>query len=387
MTTQPPPPPSEKTPTNRSGGIDLTSQDANVHGDVTGRDKIVSIQGNVIYLQNPSAEVVAELLRVGAMSTEVTHPTTPAASVQSSPSTATGAVDSSALKSIDETLKLFQQQGATVNELRAGEVSISRVDLLLKKAILLQAEADELLMDAAQRPVDEQALQAKWQQAYALLQEANRLDPTNTEVLLHIAQLLTQLTPDDPSDEQKILYRIQKLLGNPKTDAERFQLAQASFLMATSSQPIQLELIRQARAMFEQLGRADWVQHCDGLLTAQAWQPPANLPSTNSFAPQPMGFQPVGRWQIRITDMAGSIIFVDLYPNGSCQGWQQAANLGMNIPFAGQWAFVPYNQMLQLQGLANGLYPFALAVMIQGQQANGYYGVGTDGNGYFLARA
>ncbi len=85
--------------------------------------------------------------------------------------------------------------------------------------------------------------------------------------------------------------------------------------------------------------------------------------------------------------MAGSIIFVDLYPNGSCQGWQQAANLGMNIPFAGQWAFVPYNQMLQLQGLANGVYPFALAVMIQGQQANGYYGVGTDGNGYFLARA
>jgi hypothetical protein len=85
--------------------------------------------------------------------------------------------------------------------------------------------------------------------------------------------------------------------------------------------------------------------------------------------------------------MAGSIMFVDLYPNGSCQGWQQAGNFGMNIPFAGQWAFVPYNQMLQLQGFANGMYPFALAIMIQGQQANSYYGVGTDGNGYFLTRA
>jgi hypothetical protein len=382
MTTQPLPSASGETPTNRSGGIDLTSQDAHVQGDVTGRDKIVSIQGNVIYLQNPSAEVVAELLRVGAMSTEVTRPTSPAASVQSSPSTPTGAVDSSALQSIDETLKLFQQQGTAVNELRAGGVSISRIDLLLKKAILLQAEADELLMDAAKQsqsatpqPVDETAIQAKWQQAYQLLQEANRLDPTDTEVLLHIAQLLTQLTPGDPGDEQKILYRIHKLLGNPKTDTARFQLAQASFLLATSSEPIQLELVRNARTMFEQLGRADWVQHCDGLLNAPSWQSP------------PTGFQPVGRWQIRVTDMAGSVIFIDLYPNGACQGWQQAANFGMNIPFAGQWAFVPYNQMLQLQGLANGMYPFALGVMIQGQQANGYYGVGTDGNGYFLARA
>jgi hypothetical protein len=358
---------------------------------VTGRDKIVSIQGNVIYLQNPSAEVVAQLLRVGTISTEMTRPASPAASVQSS-SPAT--VDSSALKSIDDTLQLFRQQGVAAKELRAGDVSISRVDLLLKKAILLQAEADEMLIDLAKQSlggeppsVDQTAHQAKLKQAYDLLYEANQLDPTNTEVLLHIAQVLAQLTPDDASDEQRILYRIQKLLGNPKTDAERFQLAQATFLLATSSEPLQVDLVRNVRVMFEQLGRTDWVQQCDSVLNAPAWQPAPDLPSSYSTGQPPVGFQPVGRWQIRITDMAGSIMFVDLYPNGSCQGWQQAGNFGMNIPFAGQWAFVPYNQMLQLQGFANGMYPFALAIMIQGQQANSYYGVGTDGNGYFLTRA
>ena len=91
----------------------------------------------------------------------------------------------------------------------------------------------------APRPVDEQALRAKWQQAYALLQEANRLDPTNTEVLLHIAQLLTQLTPDDPGDEQKILYRIQKLLGNPRTDVERFQLARLVVIVVLPQPPFE----------------------------------------------------------------------------------------------------------------------------------------------------
>ncbi len=280
MTTQPPSSPSEETPTNQSGGIDLTSQNADVHGDVTGRDKLVSI-GTVIYMQNPSAESVTSLLRVGALSTEVTRPTNPAASVQSSPSASIGAVDASALKSLDETLKLFQQQGATANELWAGEVSVSRVDVLLKKAILLQAEADDLHTEAMQpargatpRAVDETAIHAKLKQAYDLLQEANQFDPTDTEVLLHIAQVLTQLTPDDPSDEQKILRRIQKLLGNPKTDTERFQLAQAKLpagnFKSAHSTRIGSQRSRDVRTVRPgRLGTTlRWVVECPGMATA-----------------------------------------------------------------------------------------------------------------------
>jgi len=118
--------------------------------------------------------------------------------------------------------------------------------------------------------------------------------------------------------------------------------------------------------------------------------PPPVAPSpdtSNAFAQPAAGFQPVGRWQVRVSDMAGSVIFIDLYPDGSCQGWQQAANLGISVPFVGQWAFSPYNQMLQLQGVTNGQYPFAFVVAIQSQLANGFYGIGTDGNGYYIERA
>lgn len=118
--------------------------------------------------------------------------------------------------------------------------------------------------------------------------------------------------------------------------------------------------------------------------------PPTATPQPdmfNAFAQPATGFQPVGRWQVRVTDMAGSVILIELYPDGSCQGWQQAANLGISVPFVGQWAFSPYNQVLQLQGITNGQYPFAFAVAIQSQQANSFYGIGTDGNGYYIERA
>src|SRR5690606_37863664 len=116
------------------------------------------------------------------------------------------------------------------NEIRAGNHQLSQVDLLLKKAVLIKTEADQMYFDNTSKPhAPEKNLQqsesrsfitssilfkerkhkAKRQEAYDLLVEANELDPANTEVLLHMAQLLIELTPDDPSDEQRLLFRIQ----------------------------------------------------------------------------------------------------------------------------------------------------------------------------------
>ena len=49
------------------------------------------------------------------------------------------------------------------------------------------------------------------------------------------------LTPDDPSDEEKLLIKIQNLLNEPKNDAEKFRLAQANLLLSISRKPINLD--------------------------------------------------------------------------------------------------------------------------------------------------
>jgi len=76
---------------------------------------------------------------------------------------------------------------------------------------------------------------------------------------------------------------------------------------------------------------------------------------------------------------------INLAPNGTFMA-QQAAT-GMNIQAAGQWAFVPQNQMLQLQGTINGFQPFMLGIIVQGQRGNSYFGVGTDGYPYLCMRS
>ena len=52
----------------------------------------------------------------------------------------------------------------------------------------------------------------------------------DTEVLLLMAELLIELTPDDPTDERKLSTGARRLLEQPKDYAERARLAQASYL-------------------------------------------------------------------------------------------------------------------------------------------------------------
>lgn len=384
--------------------------------------KQVTVEGNIIQLVNPSPEAIAELVKINAMATAVPP---------GSPGGLKGSVavgDAANLQGrIDELLALLKRTGDAEHPARtvhAGGMNLSRVDLLLKKAILLKSEADQMYFTHVEKlkpasavtggqPADRENLfkdfdegkhMGRLRDSHAHLLEANELDPTNTEVLLAMAQLLIELTPDDPSDERRLLYQIQKLLGEPRDEGERFRLAQATFLMATTCEPIERDSLQDARQMFEKLGRGEWVRQCDALLAEESGPipPPSagpgalppKLPRAAGHqtpvipppGPPPSVFQPVGRWQFQITDAVGSVMTVDLFPNGLFNAMQNAGPFAPGIQAQGQWLFNPYNQLLQLQGMIAGYMPFMLGVAIQRPHLNGFYGVGTDNCAYFITR-
>ena len=397
-------------------------------GNIVG--KSVTIHGSVIQLINPSAEALAALQKVSAIPTAV-EPTS-AGGIQASTTTQ----DSPALqRSIDELLTLLKSAGQAdqpPQQIQAGNVHFSRAELLLKKAVLIKADADQMYfdhmakvqppqngqhtmqsdgahfqvdLDAMFREFDEGAHTARLQEAYELLQEANQIDPTNTDVLLNLAQLLIELTPDDPTDEQRLLYRIQKLLSAPKDDTERFRLAQAGFLLATRSEPPHQDSLRDARQMFEQLGRREWVRQCDDLLAATERQtappgaiPPPLFPPPPAFAhpvpqsappPAPAAlshFHPHGRWLFQITDGQSSVITVDFFPNGTFNAVQSTGLYTPPLQAQGHWLFNPCNHTLQIQGVASNYTPFMLGIAIQHAYPNGFYGTGTDACAYFISR-
>lgn len=371
-------------------------------GNIIGKN--VTYTENKIYINNPSPEATEMLGKILGMKTEVRPGE--AAGIQGSKTPKDNEEVHNGINEILELLKTPGKSGQFAKEIQAGDLRISRVDLLMKKAILLKTEADQMLFDHMERnknkiehakaqtgqvdlnsifkDFDETARMSRLKEAYTLLQEANELEPTNTEVLLHTAKLLIELTPDDKSDENRILYRIQKLLSSPKNDTDRFNLAQATFLLATSSEPMHIESLRDARAMFEKLGRTEWVRQCDDLLAAPGRDASYRAMEPTSQLSQRAGFQPVGSWHIRVMDAIGSTMFLNINPDGTFQVEQQAS--GLNVQGVGQWVFNPYNQMLQLQGMLNGFQPFMFGIIIQGQQNDGYYGVGTDGYSYFLTQ-
>lgn len=395
-------------------------------GNIVG--KSVTINGSVIQLINPSAEALAALQKVNAITTAVEP--TGAGGMQGS----TTVHDSRGLqRSIDELLGLLKSAGQPhqqPQQIQAGNVQFSRAELLLKKAVLIKADAEQMYFDhlEKQKPrngqhrhdlpgghseidlnamfadFDEDAHTARLQEAYKLLEEANQLDPTNTDVLLNLAQLLIDLTPDDPTDEQRLLNRIQNLLSAPRNDTERFRLAQTRFLLATRSEPPHEESLRDARQMFAQLGRREWVRQCDDLLSSSSARqaaPPGAIPPplfqsqspaahpTPPFPPPPgpgAQFQPVGRWLLQIADGRESVITTDLFPNGTFSGVQHSGPYVPPKHAQGHWLYNPYHRLLQFQGVVNNFIPFMLGIAIQHAYPNGFYGTGTDGCAYFIRR-
>ncbi len=340
--------------------------------------QVEKITGNVtmnVVQVNLSPEILAKL---AAISTEVqaSSPRTGAATTTGTASTAQNAEKRAPQQEdrdsvhhvIGELLKVAEAEGTQA--INVGGVETSRAELLLKKAVLLKTDAEQIMLDSAI--------------AIAKAQQMGQQPPAaaydeQAEVMLHMVQILSDTNTGDTREAERLLFRIQSLLNPPKDDTEKFRLAQAKFLQGVLPGNRHVPSIQAARAMFEQLGRVDWVQQCDFVLQQSA--PPATM----AQAPGALAiFQPVGRWQVGAND--GSVALVEIYPNGSFASTLQGGIYGYGAQSAGQWGFMPANNFLRFQGLVNGLMPFDLGMAIQGQQNGAYMATGTDGKMYFFQR-
>ena len=313
--------------------------------------------------------------------------------------------DDDLASSLERLLKVIAQDiGAQTPGASNAE---KKIEEIIARARLLKNEADEMFLgrvrkapkpqfDASGRAqvdlaamlegFDEDAHRAKLNEAYQYLKRASAIQPANTEALLLMAELLIDLTPDDPSDEQELLYRVQSLISNPKNDAERFQLAKATFLMATSGDDIHVQSLRDARALFEKLGNREWVRQVDDILAgANHSAPPAPMVSAPMQQAQPAGFLPHGTWRIRDTAMYPSNWTMHFDPSGAFEGHQQTPALNIDAPCSGQWGFDPAQQVLHIRGVLDGMMPFGTSMFLRGQTPEGWFAVGVDGMSYLLS--
>jgi tetratricopeptide (TPR) repeat protein len=257
--------------------IDIKQVSGDAFGiGVSGSDNIIGKnirynivnKGNVIQVMNPSKEFLSDLKTIQTTLTEISSDNN---YFDKEEDAKTRYKLETIEKHIDGILQMVKriedEKGVQIQELRAGRLQFSRVDLLLKRAIVLVEQADRY-WNVVSKDSDINMYKSKHKEAYSLLQEANQHEQYNTEVLLYMAKVQCKLIPDNTTQMRKTLSHIQKLLAVPDNDTELFHLAEATFLLGTSSEPIDTESLEDARELFKRLGRRDWVRKCDGLLQA-----------------------------------------------------------------------------------------------------------------------
>lgn len=299
----------------------------------------------------------------------------------------------------------LRSKGGESVDIYAGKLKISRTEMLLKRAILLKIEADQMLMDLLHSSthetesgcsgeggkhsnksisgLDETEYEDKLKESLALLREVNKEEPTNVEVLLHMAQVVGTLEPDHPQKARRLIARAMGFLKNPKNDDEWFWKAEATFLMGTVGEETHPELLRDARKIFERLSRSEWVRQCDSLLEAFDSHEEGAVPefqqiNSTESSDLSIEFHPVGRWHIDVND--GSTIDVQFFQNGVVQGTQQNTINWQSFSFSGQWAYVPYSRLLQVQAVTNMGFPVMQVIGIQQKVGDTF--LGFDMNGY-----
>jgi hypothetical protein len=261
-------------------------------GHIVGRE--VTVHRNVIHIHAHTPESLEALRRIIAIPTEVQ-----AAAAEPAPAAApaAGAPAPDLHRSIDELLSLIRAAGTEGEEpqkVEAGDLQVSRVDLLLRKAVLLASEADRITLasmggDAAVHAagMDAGALSdllagtdppealEKLREAMRHLREACALDGRNTEVLLHMVLVFARLSPRHLAvpEERQMLQHILLLLRDPQTERERLHRAQATYLLGTVGQERNRAMLSEARAAFATLGRQEWVRRCDEMLAASRSRP------------------------------------------------------------------------------------------------------------------
>jgi tetratricopeptide (TPR) repeat protein len=253
---------------------DLIGAGVSGKGNFVGREIKYTVKNNVFNINNPSTDSLSELRKILLLPNEIS------ADKDSDTRDTRTMQDLRTLeKRTEEFLNLIRAADAKLKmqttEVRADELHFSRTDLLLKRTIVLVEQADRYWNVVAKpsdvnmykaKPSDVNMYKAKLKEACSLLHEANQIDPYNTEVLLYLAKIQCKLMPDNQANMQKILYRIQNLLTSPNNDKEWFHLAEATFLLAITSEPLDNELLLDARTMFEKLGQRGWIRKCTELL-------------------------------------------------------------------------------------------------------------------------
>lgn len=423
---------------DESGSTDIDAKGDVIGVGVTGSGNVIAknnytIKGSTVVIV-ASQEDISALKGIISLGTEVPANTAEALkdAQKAGLQPQTGEAINSILQTLDDADK---EKGAagSVTEVSVDGLNISRVDLLVKKAITLKGDAVQPLNDYMERnqswiasctiklsqggyhsldeyysdvfkQFDYAAFKAKLTEASGYLDEAGKLDPTNVEVILNKIETLSFLGSNAPTREWPSIYEqtshmassVIALLRAPKDDSERFYLAQATYFLAVSKLnlyklPQDAEGIRDARESFEKLGRREWVRQCDLVLQqlGMGGGPPAPPSGQGGYQPwawsgwnQPVGtgFMPVGRWQIRFS--GGNAAYVEIAPDGSFVG--SATMMGSIHQISGRWDFNPLNQLLQFNGFADGMIPFANAIVIQGQQASGFQGVNATGETCFI---
>ena len=266
--------------------IDIEQVSGDAFGiGVSGSDNIIGKnirynivnKGNVIQVINPSKEFLSDLKTIQTTLTEISSDNN---YFDKEEDAKTRYKLETIEKHIDGILQMVKriedEKGVQIQELRAGRLQFSRVDLLLKRAIVLVEQADRY-WNVVSKDSDINMYKSKHKEAYSLLHEANQHEQYNTEVLLYMAKVQCKLIPDNTTQMRKTLSHIQKLLAVPDNDTELFHLAEATFLLGTSSEPIDAESLQDARELFKRLGRRDWVRKCDGLLQADDYNNKNNI--------------------------------------------------------------------------------------------------------------
>ena len=291
-------------------------------------------------------------------------------------------------------LRAAERAGQPIDGVQVGDVQVSKVELLLKRAVVVKAEAIQLMAEnltakqgelqglmsrfylagrfdgAAIEQFQSDSEQVIWRgfdrasysgqlaEAQALFEEVLALDEAHTEALLQLADLFMVLTPDDTRDEERILARAHALLQHPRTDDERFMQAQAMLLSAMVIQlkhratPPGPELlaaarlfqsaVAEARDQFAKLGRTMWAGWADGMLQASQaavalW---AGQPAPGAPAPPPR-IPGCAAWRLAAALRAGAGVSarrpVDgQHDDGHGAGGHRVSHARAGLEFAGR---------------------------------------------------
>jgi tetratricopeptide (TPR) repeat protein len=275
-------------------GGDLIGAGVEGTGNLVGKEIHYSVQGGIFNINNPSSELLQELTKILAVraGTSINQDS-------SLKRSSTLADLRTVEKHIEEILYLLRKvdgkDKAGAKEIIAGELYISRINLLLKRSIVLVEQANRY-WNVTSKSSDINMYKTKLKEAYSLLREAAQLDRFNTEVLLFMAKVQGKLTPTNLMKMRETLFQVQNLLEIPHDNAEKFQLAQATFLLSTSDTPIDEDMLQDSRIIFHDLGRRDWVRLCEDLLQPES----GKTLSSKSWYSKGLALDSLGRYKLAI---------------------------------------------------------------------------------------